>query len=266
MHSNMHAIVTISGGGKPYKRLPTQIVVAAFHNDTKAEKAAELLIDAAFIGLLRFRNLAVVRKDEYGAVKIQETGDMTDGLAATVGMFLGGLALLILGPAGVVAGGAAGAIVGRTGQILLNEEAKKVSDKSLDKNRLVELGDVLKPGSSAVVVVVEEAIIDKRKTKNIKMKLTQHGVLAALAAKIRMSLDRGKDVAYAVSVDKDRISAVRMVSDEHATDIKCMFATSEGVTVGRGAKVSPEDIVYEVAETTAEGTYYEAGIVDADEL
>jgi uncharacterized membrane protein len=265
-HSSVNAVTSISGGGrKPKKRVPTQIVLAAFNDVHKAEEAAELLMDAAFAGILHFRNLAVIRKDEWGAVNVEETGDMTVGYAATVGMFLGGLSLLLLGPAGVVAGGAAGALVGGAGEAILNQEAEQQSDKSVGKKRFTELGKVLKPGSAAIVVIFEEVMVDKRRTKNVRMKLTQDIVLANLAEKIRLSLKRSKDVAYAISVDKDGIRAVRMVFVESATDIMGMFVTSEGVTVGRATRM-PEGIVYEVAETTEEGASYRTGTVDTDEL
>lgn len=237
---------TISrGGGGGGKRIPTQIVVAAYSDENKADEVAEVLKDAAESGLLHFRNMAVVRKDEDGGVRIQETGDMTVPYASMVGMMLGGLSLLVLGPAGVLAGGAAGALVGGAGEVLMEQQLAQDSDPSLDRQRFTELGDVLKEGTSALVVVFEEVLVNRRKTKNVKMKLLQDTVMQELESKLRRALEKGKDIAFLLSITNDGIRAVRTVKTKRSTDIQAMFNTRKGKMKGLPAETT-DGMVYGV--------------------
>jgi uncharacterized membrane protein len=261
----LSSITRLSGGGRRNKkRIPTQIVICAFSDSAKADKAADLLKDAAEAGILYFRNLAVIRKYINGSVVIHETGDMKIGYAATVGMFVGGMSLLLLGPAGVLAGGAAGALLGGAAQAMLDEAVdQEYGESSLDKHRLEEVGEILTRGSSALVVVFEEVLVNKGKTKPVKLKLTQDIVLLDLEAKMRQALDKGKDVAFAVTILEDRISAVRMVTNKRATDIKGMMITKKGRSVGR-AHATGEGISYEVAKSSQSGSSYKTGAVNYD--
>lgn len=236
---------TISRGGGGYKRMPTHIVVAAYSDENKADEVAEVLKGAAESGLLHFRNMAVVRKDEDGGVRIQETGDMTVPYASMVGMMLGGLSLLVLGPAGVLAGSAAGALVGGAGEVLMEQQLAQDSDPMLDRQRFFELGDVLKEGTSALVVVFEEVLVNRRRTKNVKMKLLQDVVLEELESKLRRALEKGRDIAFLLSITNDGIKSVRTVKTKRSTDIQAMFNTRKGKMRGLPAETT-DGMVYGV--------------------
>lgn len=261
--TSLDTTLQLSGGGRRGRRIPTQVVVAAFNDAGKADKAADLLKDAAQAGILYFRNLAVIRKYVTGSVVIHEFGDMTVGYSATVGMFIGGMSLLMLGPAGVLAGAAAGALLGGAAQAALNEERNSESVSSIDKHRLEEVGEILPAGSSALVCVFEDVKVNKGRTKDVKLKKDaklKKGisdlVLLDLEFKMRKALYSGKDIAFAVTIHKDRITAIRMCFNKKANDIKGMMVTKRNASVGR-AYVVKEGMSYEQAEAAASGMKYE---------
>lgn len=96
----------------------------------------------------------VVEQDDQGKVHIHEPGH--GGIGATVGAVTGGLLGLIGGPAGVLALGAAGAAVGGT--------AGHYWGRMIPKSDLEELGEALKPDTSAMLLLLEdtesESVID----------------------------------------------------------------------------------------------------------
>lgn len=96
----------------------------------------------------------VVEQDAKGKVHIHEPGH--GGIGATVGAVTGGLLGLIGGPAGVLAMGAAGAAVGGT--------AGHYWGRVVPKSDLEELGEALKPDTSAMLLMLEdtesEGVID----------------------------------------------------------------------------------------------------------
>jgi hypothetical protein len=156
--------------------------------------------------------------------------------------------------------------LGGAAQAMLDEAVDaEYGESSLDKQRLEEVGEILTRGSSALVVVFEEVLVNKGKTKPVKLKtkLTQDVVLLDLEAKMRQALQKGKDVAFAVTILEDRIRAVRMVSNKRATDIKGMMITKKGRSVGR-AHATGEGISYELAESSESGSSYKAGAVNYD--
>ena len=62
-------------------KVPTQVVIAAFHEEAAAGQVADALKEAKKQHQLYYRNVAVIRKDEKGKVKVKETGDMSGGPA-----------------------------------------------------------------------------------------------------------------------------------------------------------------------------------------
>ena len=63
-------------------QVPTQVVIAAFHEEEAAGQVADALKEAKKQHQLHYRNVAVIRKDEKGKVKVKETGDMGGGVGA----------------------------------------------------------------------------------------------------------------------------------------------------------------------------------------
>lgn len=89
---------------------------------------------------------ATVDQDSNGKVKIHEPGK--GGWGAAAGAAVGGLLGLIGGPAGVLALGAAGAAVGGS--------AGHYWGRAIPKSDLEELGEALKPNSSAMLLLLED--------------------------------------------------------------------------------------------------------------
>lgn len=55
-----------------YKRVPTQIVVAAYHEEDGAEKALANLIEAMADEAIVCTNVAIATKNDKGKVKVKE--------------------------------------------------------------------------------------------------------------------------------------------------------------------------------------------------
>lgn len=234
-------------------KVPTQVVIAAFHEEGAAGQVADALKEAKQQHQLYYRNVAVIRKDEKGKVKVKETGDMSGGVGAGVGAVVGGAFGLFAGPAGLAAGTAAGAVIGGAGAALI--------DSGLDNKRLKQIGDVLQPGNSAVIAVFEEVKVDKATMKEVNKDLAE--VVYGLSTNIGDTLRGGQDVAYVFAVTEDGVVAERMAAGEDAADIQGLLVTEEGVTIGR-AVATEEGVAYEVAVATEGEVAYEAGVATED--
>lgn len=126
--------------------VPVELVVAAFTDEDGASKALKQLKEAQKDRLVGIRDAAVLRRDEHNKLHISETGDMRGGKGAVIGGVIGAAVGLIAGPAALVTG-AAGAAIGGL--------AAKLRDSGFPDERLREIGESLKPGTSALVAVIE---------------------------------------------------------------------------------------------------------------
>jgi uncharacterized membrane protein len=230
-------------------KLPTQIVIAAFHEEAAAGQVADALKEAKKQHQLYYKNVAVIRKNEKGKVKVKETGDMSGGTGATVGALLGGAFGIFAGPAGLVAGAAAGAAIGGAGSAL--------HDAGIRDDRLKQIGDVLQPENSAVIAVFEEVRVDKATMKEVDQDLAE--VVYNLSTDIGDTLRAGQDVAYVFAVVEEGVVAKRMAVGDEAADIQGLLITEEGVVVGQ-AVATEEGVAYEVAAATEDEVAYEAGV------
>jgi uncharacterized membrane protein len=230
-------------------KVPTQIVIAAFHEEAAAGQVADALKEAKKQHQLYYRNVAVIRKNEKGKVKVKETGDMSGGTGAAVGALIGGAFGIFAGPAGLVAGAAAGAAIGGAGSAL--------HDAGMSNERLKKVGDVLQPGNSAIIAVFEEVKVDKATMKEVDQELEE--VVYNLSTDIGDTLRGGQDVAYVFAVAEEGVVAKRMAVGEEAADIQGLLITEEGVVVGQ-AVATEEGVAYEVAAATEDEVAYEVGV------
>jgi uncharacterized membrane protein len=230
--------------------VPVQIVVAAFHDEGAADAVADAIKQAKKEGQLTYSNLAVVRKNPEGKVKISETGDMSFGPGAGIGAVVGGALGLFAGPAGLIAGAAAGGVIGGS--------AAALHDAGIPDERLEQIGDVLSSGNSAIIGIFERVKVDKATMKEIDQSAAE--VVEKMAADIGATLDAGQDVAYAFAVTAEGVVAKRAAVGDEAADIQALVATPEGVVVGQAA-ATEEGIAYEVAAVTEDEAAYEAGVV-----
>ena len=181
---------------------PVQLIVAAFQEENGADQALGQLKEAKKEKVINIKNAAVVRKNTAGEVKINEAvGDMTGKRGAvTGGVVAAGL--------GILTGGASLALT--AGGAAIGGLAAKLRDSGFKDERLRKLGDSLKPGSSAIVAVVEHTwVVELREELE---KAGAEVVVEAIAADIAAQLDAGNEVGYTAVADGDSAMAARVVS------------------------------------------------------
>ncbi len=92
-------------------------------------------------------NATVLEKDAKGDVHVHEEKQVHSKGRVALGVALGGLAGLVIGPVALVAGVIGGAVAGR-------KSAKKV-EVGFSEEKLRKLNESLPPGGSALILVVE---------------------------------------------------------------------------------------------------------------
>jgi uncharacterized membrane protein/sporulation protein YlmC with PRC-barrel domain len=120
------------------------------------DKAAEKLKEMQELhrrGTFKLINTAIFVRDEKGVLSIKESGDMGPKRGSVFGAITGGLMGMIAGPGGMVAGALVGAGVGRG--------AAKRIDVGFNDEFLKTLGEKLKPGQSAILVLLEHRWLEK---------------------------------------------------------------------------------------------------------
>src|SRR5512139_1808899 len=165
--------------------VPVQLIVAAFKDEKTAKEALKVLKQAQKEKLIKIDNAAVLRKDEKGKLHIRETADMGGKQGAALGGVTGAAIGLIAGPVLLVPA-AVGALVGGL--------TAKLRDSGFSDARLKALGEGLKPGSSAIVAVVEHTW--EARVKQALAEAQADVITESISADISAQLDAGHEVAY----------------------------------------------------------------------
>jgi uncharacterized membrane protein len=131
--------------------VPVDVVIAAFPTEDGAKTALQELDEAHKQGLISIKDAAVLRRDADNKLHVMETADKSWGRGAMIGGVGGAVVGLIAGPVGWAALG--GAAIGGL--------AAKLRDGGFPDQRLREIGESLKPGSSGLVAIVEETWVIK---------------------------------------------------------------------------------------------------------
>ena len=124
-----------------------QIMVATCPDTDTAETKLKALQHAQTEQGVEVTDAAIVQRDEHNKLHIHETTDVSSRRGAAVGGVLGGVLGLIAGPGGLVAGAAVGAIVGGA--------AAHAFDSGIPHKRLEAIGNNLKPGNAALVILTK---------------------------------------------------------------------------------------------------------------
>ena len=230
--------------------VPVQLVVAAFQDENGADEALKELKQAKREKLIGIVDAAVIRRDENDKVHIKETEDVGGGKGAVAGGLFGAAIGLLGGPAGVILAGATGALVGGLA-------AKKI-DMGISNDRLKELGDGLKPGTSAIV-----AIIEHKWVAELEQELAEAGadvMTQALKADISAQLEAGREVSYTAVSTEGAMAAERVVAGEDRVEVEDIVATEDGVA-GRATVVTEEGAVTKGFVVTDEGAAAGAAVV-----
>jgi uncharacterized membrane protein len=179
---------------------PVQLIVAAFQDEKGADNALAQLKEAKKDKLVNIKDAAVLRKDEKGELHVSEIGDMTGARGGVIGGVVGaGLAIVTGGATLALAGLGAGA----------GALAAKLRDSGFKDERLQKIGAGLKPGSSAIIAVIEHTWVTE-----LEQELQKAGaeiVVEAIAADVAAQLDAGNEVAYTAIADSQSAVAARVV-------------------------------------------------------
>ncbi len=135
--------------------VPVQVMVAAFQDEDGAKRALDELKEAKRERLIGITSAAVLRKDEDGKLHINETADVGGRKGVAIGG-VGGAAIGLIAGSALVVPVVVGALVGGP--------AAKLRDSGFDDKRLKHVGEGLKPGTSAILTVVERTHVEEVET------------------------------------------------------------------------------------------------------
>ena len=129
-----------------------ELFVAGYTSEGGAASALKDFQAAHHMGAIDLIDAAVIVHTADGKVKFEETADPSGRKWAKRGAIAGGLVGLIFPPSiigSAVVGGGAGAIWG------------KIRDKGFKDDDLRSIGDSLPPGTSAIIVVAEDRVVEQ---------------------------------------------------------------------------------------------------------
>jgi uncharacterized membrane protein len=162
---------------------PVQVFIASFDNESQAKQALHDFQAMDREGSIDLIDAAVIVRGQDGKVKFEETADPSGKKWAKRGAIAGGLVGLIFPPSiivGAAVGGGAGGIWG------------KVRDKGFKDEDLKEIGTSLPPGSSAIIAVAEDRMIEQLEQGLAGYeRIAKHAVSAEAAAAIVAEVEDG---------------------------------------------------------------------------
>jgi len=181
--------------------MPVQVVIAAFADEHGAESALQELQQREYDGLIAIRDAAVIHRDEQGKVCVDDKKHHHGiGRGVVIGGVAGAIVGLLTGPVGWATGG--GAVVGAL--------ASKLRSSGFHDERLQQVADAVRPGTSALVAVVDHVWL--KEVADLVAGRTRDIVTAAIQADIASQLEAGRDVAY-TALDIAENKAVARVGD-----------------------------------------------------
>ncbi|PSL02822.1 putative membrane protein [Haloactinopolyspora alba] len=153
-----------------------EVFVATFNEEHEAGAALEHFRAMSHEGSIEMIDAAVVVRGTDGEVTFEETADPSGRKWAKRGTVAGGLIGLIFPPsllASTAIGAAGGGIWGR------------IRDKGLQDDDLRAIGDRLEPGTSAIIAVAEDHMIE-RLSRSVEgyRNVARHAVSSEAAAAI----------------------------------------------------------------------------------
>jgi uncharacterized membrane protein len=245
--------------------VPVELIVAAFQDESGAEQALQELKAAKKEGLIKIDNAAILKKDADGKIHIKEAKDMGGGKGAVIGGVVGGVLGLIAGPA-AIATAAIGATIGGL--------AAKLSDGGFRDDRLQTIAASLKPGSSAIVALIEHEWVDEM--EQIMREQGADAMTAAVSADIAKQLEEGAEVAYSLTDTGDSVNLSRVAAsdakveagsltvDETGAVRTRLVATADGIAADE-LVVGVEGETYEAIAVTGKEAVYIGAATDGEE-
>lgn len=215
---------------------PVELIVSAFQSEDGADNALDTIVQAKREQLVKIREAAVVRRDAGGKLHISERGDLTAGGGAASGAALGAVIGLFGGPIGALLGGAVGGAIGGL--------AGRLIDTGIPDARLKQIGEALKPGTSAIVALIEHSWVDE-----LEAELDRAGgdTLAAIVTEdIRNQLASGKEVAYSAVAAAGGTLATRATTS--AEGVSLQGIATDGTNLIAGAINVAKDVAGEAVD------------------
>jgi len=157
---------------------PVSLLVYAYNEQGKADQVLKALRELDKTGIIAVLNAAVLVMDKDGRARLKETEDVDAKRGALFGAIAGGLIGLLGGPAGVIVGAAAGAATGGM--------AAHNIDMGFADEYLKEIQASLKPGTSAIIALVEHEWVERvvAELKEFEGQLFRQTLKADIAAQL----------------------------------------------------------------------------------
>src|SRR3954452_12315251 len=127
-----------------------EVFVAVYSDETSAGVALQDLKSMEQARSIELIDAALVVRDTEGKVHYEETADPSGKKLGKRGAIPGGLVALIFPPSIIV-----GAVVGGAGGVIWG----KSSDKGFKDDELRAIGEILTPGSSAIIAIAEDKVV-----------------------------------------------------------------------------------------------------------
>ena len=124
-----------------------ELMVWTYEGKDQAQKALDRVHELNEKYAIELLNTTLLEKDEKGETHIREHKKVPSKRRVAIGIALGGLAGLVIGPVALVAGAIAGAVAGK-------KSDKKV-EVGFSEEKLRKLNECLPPGGSALVLLIE---------------------------------------------------------------------------------------------------------------
>jgi uncharacterized membrane protein len=164
-----------------------QVFVAAFDNKTQAGVALKDFRAMDREGSIDLIDGVVLVHGTDGKVRFEETADPSGKKWAKRGAIAGGLVGLIFPPS-IIAGAAIGAAGGGVWG--------KIRDKGFKDEDLKAIGESLDPGTSAIIAIAEDRVIERLETGlEGYNKIARHALSAEAAATITAELEAEPEAA-----------------------------------------------------------------------
>ena len=159
----------------------SDLVVIGFDDEHTAFEMRAALAKMQKEYLIEMEDVVVVTKDQEGKVNLHQASNLTAAGAVGGGFWGMLIGMIFLNPLlGAAVGAGAGAISG------------KLSDIGISDNFMKELGETLKPDTSALFVLVRKATPDKvlERLKQFKGKVIKTSLTADKEAELRKVLEK----------------------------------------------------------------------------
>lgn len=130
-----------------------KLIAVSFNDKTQAAEVLNKLVSLQQDYLLDLEDAVVVVRDDDGKVKIRQSVNLTAEGAVRGGLWGSLIGLILGGPLGMLFAGSTTAAFGAI--------AGSLSDYGIDDEFIKRVGNELKPGSSALFILLRQLVEDK---------------------------------------------------------------------------------------------------------